>query len=63
MANMADAVALLRKLGDAERARAFKVGQQQRELLEAQEQAAAMSAKADALKHALASERGRARPA
>ena len=30
MANMAEAVALMRKLGDAERARAFKVGQQQR---------------------------------
>jgi hypothetical protein len=54
MANMVEAVALMKKLSGADRARAFKVGQQQRELLEAQEQAAAMSAKADALKHALA---------
>jgi hypothetical protein len=43
----------MRKLSGAERARAFKAGQQHRELLEAQQQAAAMSKKAEALKSAL----------
>ena len=45
---------LMKKLGEAERARCFKAAQQHEELLEAQQQAAAMSVKADALKHALA---------
>jgi hypothetical protein len=54
MANMVEAVALMKKLSEAERARCFKAAKQHEELLEAQQEAAAMSAKADALKHALA---------
>jgi hypothetical protein len=53
MANMVVAVALMKKSGEAERARLFQAAEQHKELLEAQQQAAAMSAKADALKHAL----------
>jgi hypothetical protein len=53
MANMAKAVALMKKLSEAERARGFKVAQQHEKLLKAQQQAAAMSKKAAALKSAL----------